>query len=175
MKPILLVTAMSLFSALFASASEGKIVEPYEAPKVEAQDQDGKTVKLADEYAKGLTLVYFYPKSGTPGCTAQACSLRDAYEDLTKEGIKVFGVSTDDVAAQKKFVEEKKLHFTILADPDGKVLEAFKVKKIPLIGLASRQAFLIKDGKVIWHDAKASTAEQAADVLKVARELRAGR
>ena len=173
MKPFILIAAMSLFSSLFASASEGKLVEPYEAPKVEAKDQDGNTVKLEEVYAKGLTLVYFYPKSGTPGCTAQACSLRDAYEDLTKEGIKVFGVSTDDVAAQKKFVENKKLPFTILADPDGKVLEAFKVKKIPLIGLASRQAFLIKDGKVIWHDAKASTAEQAADVLKVAREMKA--
>ncbi|WP_245958075.1 peroxiredoxin [Roseimicrobium gellanilyticum] len=172
MKLFILIAAMSLFGSFFASASEGKLVEPYEAPKVEAQDQNGKTVKLEEEYAKGLTLVYFYPKSGTPGCTAQACSLRDAYEDLTKEGIKVFGVSTDDVEAQKKFVENKKLPFTILADPDGKVLEAFKVKKIPLIGLASRQAFLIKDGKVIWHDAKASTSEQAADVLKVVRELR---
>ncbi|RBP47842.1 peroxiredoxin Q/BCP [Roseimicrobium gellanilyticum] len=171
-KLFILIAAMSLFGSFFASASEGKLVEPYEAPKVEAQDQNGKTVKLEEEYAKGLTLVYFYPKSGTPGCTAQACSLRDAYEDLTKEGIKVFGVSTDDVEAQKKFVENKKLPFTILADPDGKVLEAFKVKKIPLIGLASRQAFLIKDGKVIWHDAKASTSEQAADVLKVVRELR---
>jgi peroxiredoxin Q/BCP len=173
MKLFILIAAMSLFSALFSSASEGKLVEPYAAPKVEAKDQDGTTVKLEEAYAKGLTLVYFYPKSGTPGCTAQACSLRDAYEDLTKEGIKVFGVSTDDVAAQKKFVENKKLPFTILADPDGKVLEAFKVKKIPLIGLASRQAFLIKDGKVIWHDAKASTAEQAADVLKVVREMKA--
>jgi peroxiredoxin Q/BCP len=173
MKLFTLISAMSLFSALFASASEGKLVDPYEAPKVEAKDQDGNTVKLEEAYAKGLTLVYFYPKAGTPGCTAQACSLRDAYEDLTKEGIKVFGVSTDDVAAQKKFVESKKLPFTILADPDGKVLEAFKVKKIPLIGLASRQAFLVKDGKVVWHDAKASTVEQAADVLKVAKELKA--
>lgn len=172
MKLFTLIAAMSLFSSLFASASEGKLVEAYEAPKVEAKDQDGKTVKLEEVYARGLTLVYFYPKAGTPGCTAQACSLRDAYEDLTKEGIKVFGVSTDDVAAQKAFVESKKLPFTILADPDGKVLEAFKVKKIPLIGLASRQAFLIKDGKVIWHDAKASTAEQAADVLKVVREMK---
>jgi peroxiredoxin Q/BCP len=171
MKLLTVITAMSLFGSFFASASEGKLVDPYEAPQVEAKDQNGNTVKLEEAYAKGLTLVYFYPKSGTPGCTAQACSLRDAYEDLTKEGIKVFGVSTDDVAAQKKFVENKKLPFTILADPDGKVLEAFKVKKIPLIGLASRQAFLIKDGKVIWHDAKASTAEQAAEVLKVVREM----
>ena len=161
--------AMSIFSTLFASADEGHSVKPYAAPKVEALNQDGETVKLASFYTEGFTLVYFYPKSGTPGCTAQACSLRDAYEDLTQAGVKVIGVSVDDTAAQKKFATKQKLPFTLLADPEGKVLEAFGVKKIPLIGLASRQAFLIKDGNVIWHDAKASTSEQAADVLKAVK------
>lgn len=162
-----LIVAMSLFSSLFSHASEGRQVDPYEAPKVEAKDQNGNVVKLEDVYKKGVTLVYFYPKADTPGCTAQACSLRDAYTDLTKAGIHVIGVSTDSVEAQKKFEKKHQLPFTLLADPDGKVLEAFGVKKIPLVGLATRQAFLVKEGKVIWHDAKASTVEQAADVLKV--------
>lgn len=174
-KILLLVTTMSIFSALFASASEGKRVDPYDAPQVESVDQDGKAVKLADVYAKGLTLIYFYPKASTPGCTAQACSLRDAYEDLTKAGVQVIGVSTDKVESQKSFAQSQKLPFTLLADADGKVVDAFKVRKIPLIGMASRQAFLIKDGKVIWHDAKASTVEQAADVLKVVKELDAAK
>ncbi|WP_038171198.1 peroxiredoxin [Verrucomicrobium sp. BvORR106] len=172
-KPLLilitLIVAMGLFSTLFTHASEGKLVDPYVAPKVEAQDQNGKTVKLEDLYLKGLTLVYFYPKADTPGCTAQACSLRDAYTDLTKAGIQVVGVSTDGVEAQKKFEKKYNLPFTLLADPDGKILKEFGVKKIPLVGMATRQAFLVKDGKVIWHDAKASTVEQAADVLKVVR------
>src|SRR4051794_23797501 len=77
-----LLLFMSFFTALFSSASEGKKVEPYAAPQVNAVDQNGKSVKLADFYAQGVTLVYFYPKAGTPGCTAQACSLRDAYEEL---------------------------------------------------------------------------------------------
>ena len=171
MKTFAYILAMSFLSSLFASASEGTKVDPYAAPQVEALDQDGKTVKLAEVYAKGTTLVYFYPKAETPGCTAQACSLRDAYEDLTKAGVTVIGVSTDTVAAQKKFALNRKLPFTLLADPDGKVLQAFGVKKIPLIGLSSRQAFLIKDGKVIWRDEKASTSEQAADVLRVLKEL----
>lgn len=170
-KTLTLVLAMSFLSTLFSSASEGAKVEPYAAPQVEAVDQDGKAVKLADFYAKGLTLVYFYPKASTPGCTAQACSLRDAYEDLTKAGVQVIGVSTDEVASQKKFAEKQKLPFTLLADPEGKVLKAFDVKTIPLVGLSTRQAFLIKDGKVVWRDQKASTAEQAADVLKVIKEL----
>ena len=126
---------------------------------------------MAELYAKGLTLVYFYPKASTPGCTAQACSLRDAYEDLTKAGVKVVGVSTDTVESQKKFADKQKLPFTLLADPKGDVVKAFGVKTIPLIGFASRQAFLIKDGMVVWRDEKASTAEQAADVLKVLGEL----
>lgn len=172
MKTLPCILAMSFLGTLFSSASEGKLVEPYDAPQVEAVDQDGKAVKLADLYSQGLTLVYFYPKASTPGCTAQACSLRDAYEDLTKAGIRVVGVSTDSVASQKKFADKQKLPFTLLADPDGKVLKAFGVKTIPIIGFSTRQAFLIKDGKVIWRDQKASTAEQAADVLKVVKELK---
>jgi peroxiredoxin Q/BCP len=171
MKSSTCVLAMSFLSSLFATASEGRKVEPYAAPQVEAVDQDGRPVKLADFYAKGLTLVYFYPKASTPGCTAQACSLRDAYEDLTRAGVQVIGVSTDGVAAQKKFAEKQKLPFTLLADPDGKVLKAFGVKTIPFIGFSTRQAFLIKDGKVVWRDEKAGTVEQAADVLRVIREL----
>jgi peroxiredoxin Q/BCP len=168
---VLCILVMSFFSTIFSSGSEGRKVDPYDAPQIEAVDQDGKTVKLADFYAKGLTLVYFYPMSGTPGCTAQACSLRDAHEELTKAGVQVIGVSTDDVKSQKKFVEKQKLPFTLLADPEGKVLKAFGVKTIPIIGLSTRQAILIKDGKVVWRDEKGSTKQQAADVLKAIREL----
>jgi peroxiredoxin Q/BCP len=168
-KLLLLVTSMSLFS-LFAQANEGRKVEAYPAPKVEAMDQDGKAVKLEDEYKKaGFTLVYFYPKASTPGCTAQACSLRDAYESLTKAGVHVVGVSMDKVESQKKFSEKQHLPFTLLADPDGTVVKAFKVGSF--LGFASRQAFLIKDGKVVWHDASASTTDQAADVLKAIKEF----
>lgn len=167
---IFVLLTMSFLSTLFSRASEGQSVDPYPAPKVEAMNQDGKAVKLEDYYIKGLTLVYFYPKAGTPGCTAQACSLRDAYEELTKVGVQVIGVSTDGVEAQKKFEQKQKLPFTLLADPDGKVLKAFGVGSF--LGFSSRQAFLIKDGKIIWHDAKASTAEQAADVLRVVKDLK---
>lgn len=165
------ILAMSFLSSLFSSGDGGKMVEPYAAPQVDAVDQNGKTVKLADFYAQGLTLIFFYPKANTPGCTAQACSLRDAYEGLTKAGVHVIGVSTDTVEAQKKFTDKQKLPFTLLADPDGKVLKAFGVKAIPIIGLSTRQAFLIKDGKVVWRDEKASTTEQAADVLTVLKQL----
>ena len=175
MKKILIATLVLAIGVLYfsqAGAKPDRKVNPYPAPKVEAVDQDGHAVKLEELYQKGFTLVYFYPKAGTPGCTAQACSLRDAYESLTHEGVKVVGVSTDKVGSQKKFQEKNRLPFTLLADPDGKVLKAFGVGSIPLLGWASRQAFLIKDGNVVWHDAKASTSEQAADVLEAMKEFK---
>jgi peroxiredoxin Q/BCP len=165
-----LLLIMSFFSSK-TSAADGRLPVPYPAPDAEAQDHNGHHIRLNEIYARGLTLVYFYPKADTPGCTAQACSLRDAYTDLTRAGIQVIGVSTDQVESQKKFAEKYELPFTLLADPEGTIVEAFGVKKIPLIGMASRQAFLIKDGKVVWHDAKASTAEQAADVLAAIKTL----
>ncbi len=169
MKLFSMIATMSLFSTLLASAGEGERLKPYPAPNVEAVDQDGHKVKLGDFYSKGITLVYFYPKAGTPGCTKQACSLRDSYEELTKQGVNVIGVSMDKAESQKKFQEKNKIPFTLLADPDGKVVEAFGVGSF--LGFASRQAYLIKDGNVVWHDKKASTAEQAADVLRVVKKM----
>ena len=136
------------------------------APDFAAPATDGSILRLKDFRGRKLVM-YFYPMDSTPGCTKQACSLRDAYEDLTKEGVQVVGVSTDKVESQKKFQEKQRLPFTLLADPDKKVLKAFGVDLF--LGMASRQAFLIKDGKVIWHDPKASTEQQAADVLSVLR------
>jgi peroxiredoxin Q/BCP len=84
---------------------------------------------------------------------------------LTKDGVTVFGVSTDSVKAQKAFKDKYKLPFQLLADEDGKVISAFGVPKT--MGFAKRQAFLFKDGKLIWRDLSAATEQQAADVLKV--------
>jgi peroxiredoxin Q/BCP len=134
-------------------------------PEVEAKTQDGKTIKLQEAGAKGWVLVYFYPKADTPGCTKQACSLRDAYEKLTKEGVQVYGVSTDSVEEQKAFAEKFKLPFTLLADKDASVVKAFGVPTMRGDAFAKRQAYLFKDGKLVWRDLKASTEKQAADVL----------
>ena len=139
-------------------------------PAVQALDQEGKTVQLADAGKSGYTLVYFYPKADTPGCTKQACSLRDSFAQLTDRGVKVFGVSHDTVAEQKAFAEKYRLPFTLLADTEHAISTAFGV---PSRGAyAARQAFLFKDGKLVWRDLEASTAEQAADVLAALDELK---
>lgn len=144
------------------------------APSVSGVTDAGATLDLGAVYPKGYTLVYFFPRADTPGCTAEGCSLRDAYQDLSDKGVAVIGVSTDDVPAQKAFKEKYRLPFTLLADKDRTVINAFgvPVHEIPAIGaIASRQSFLInREGRIVWRDLKASTKQQAADVLKALKE-----
>ncbi|MBL9216501.1 MAG: peroxiredoxin [Opitutaceae bacterium] len=167
-----LLVATMLFSS---SSSAEPLGVGATAPDVTAKTDAGTTLSLGEVYQKGYTLVYFYPKADTPGCTKQGCSLRDAYEVLTKKGVTVIGVSTDTVEAQKAFREKYRLPFTLLADHDQTVIKAFGVptKDVPVMGsFASRQAYLIdKNGKIVWCDYKAKTDKQAEDVLAVLQSL----
>jgi len=139
------------------------------APEITAVDQDGNNVSFADSYKKGVTLVYFYPKADTPGCTKEACSLRDSIADLRARGLQILGVSEDKPEAQKKFQVKYNLPFTLIADSDGAVARAFGVPTAA--GFAKRQSFLIQDGKIVWRDLNASTSQQAADVGKALDQL----
>jgi len=94
------------------------------APDFKLEDQNSKTHTQQDLTGK-TTLIYFYPKDETPGCTTQACSLRDNFEALQAEGINVIGVSKDDVASHTKFATKHELPFTILADPSTKMIDAY--------------------------------------------------
>lgn len=133
-------------------------------PAVQCPDQDGQVVDLPKVGEKGYLLVYFYPKASTPGCTQQGCSLRNSWTDLQKAGVQVLGVSTDGESSQKKFRDAQKFPFPLLADHDKAVTAAFGVKGF--LGMASRSAFLFKDGKCVWVDPKGSTSDQAEQVLK---------
>ena len=139
------------------------------APDISGTDQNGKTVKFKDVYAKGTTLVYFYPKADTGGCTKQGCSIRDSWTDLQAKGIQVLGVSIDPVEAQKKFSDKNQFPFTLIADADGKVAAAFKVDMKGT--MTSRQSFLVKDGKIAWTMLKATTETHAKDVLAAVEAL----
>ncbi len=141
------------------------------APAVSARDQNDAAVNLGNLYTKGPVLVYFYPKADTPGCTAQACSLRDAFPDFTGEGVQIVGVSSDTVAAQKKFASKHKLPFTLLADTDHSVSKAFGVSLIPLLGVPQRQSFIIRDGKIAWIARSAKTTDHAAEVQTALKSL----
>lgn len=163
MSPSRTLAALAAPFVLALSAQAEPIDTGAALPAVPVPDQDGKAVNLAESAGEGWTLVYFYPKADTPGCTKQACSLRDSFAELTEKGVKVFGASLDDPAAQKAFREKYQLPFTLLADKDAKLADAFGVPHA--LGFSKRQAFLFKDGKLVWRDLTASTDRQAADVL----------
>jgi len=120
------------------------------APAFEAKDQSGQVIRLADFKGKQVVVLYFYPKDDTPGCTAQACSLRDGYSAIQATGAVVLGVSADDVKNHQAFAAKYHLPFSILADPDRKIIEAYGVR-MPVIGLAKRWTFIIDRQGIIRH------------------------
>ena len=166
MKKVLLGLGLFVMVALPVLAAL-KVGDP--APDVTTQDQEGKAVRVADFYGEGYTLVYFYPKADTFGCTIQACSLRDAFDELRVRGVRVVGVSTDRPEAQERFRGKYHLPFVLLADRERAVAKAFGVPIV--LGMTRRQTFLIKDGRIVWRDLSASTRKQAADVLRAVDRL----
>mgnify|MGYP006138728175 FL=1 len=124
------------------------------APDFSLLDQQQQTISLSELLKTNRVLVYFYPKAMTPGCTVQACSLRDSKAELAQKGITVVGISTDAPARLAKFTERDQLNFTLLSDEDHKIAEAFGVwgeKKFmgKVYDGIHRISFLIaQDGKV---------------------------
>ena len=103
-----------------------KLKEGEKAPGFTAKDQNRKTISLSDFSGKNVIL-YFYPKDDTPGCTAEACSFRDNYQSMLSKGFEVIGVSTDDEKSHKKFEVKYNLPFTLIADSDKSIVEAYGV------------------------------------------------
>ena len=141
------------------------------APDFTTKDQSGNEVKLSDFRGQRVVL-YFYPKDDTPGCTKQACSLRDSYDAFTEKGIKVLGVSNDDEASHRKFISKFSLPFDLLADTEKEIVNAYGVygeknmygKKY--MGI-NRTTFLIdEEGKIKKTFKKVNVDEHADEVLK---------
>jgi peroxiredoxin Q/BCP len=141
------------------------------APDFTTTDQNGKEVKLSDFRGERVVL-YFYPKDDTPGCTKQACSLRDSHDVFTENGIKVLGVSNDDEASHQKFISKFSLPFDLLADTEKEIVNSYGVygeknmygKKY--MGI-NRTTFLIdEEGKIKKIFKKVNVDEHADEVLK---------
>lgn len=140
------------------------------APGFKATDQNGNTIQLEDYKGQKVAL-YFYPKDNTPGCTAQACNLRDNTETLTSRGIAVIGVSVDDEKSHKKFEDKYQLNFPLVADTDQKIVNDYQVwglKKFmgkEYMG-TSRTTFLINEQGIIEHIiTKVDTKDHARQIL----------
>jgi thioredoxin-dependent peroxiredoxin len=160
MKHLLTLTILFAAMSLFAQP----LTPGQPAPTLTITTDDGAALDLGDLYAAGPVLIYFYPKADTPGCTAQACNLRDNFADLQDAGIRVLGVSSDTVAKQAAFRSKYQLPFSLIADTERELAKAFGVGTI--MGLVNqRQSFLVMDGKVVWRDLSAKPATQTQDAL----------
>jgi peroxiredoxin Q/BCP len=146
------------------------------APPFSLSDQDGNTVSLSDFKGRFL-LVYFYPKADTPGCTIQACSVRDSMADLKKDGLAVVGISPDQPGAQKKFDNKYSLGFPLLADEGGEIAQAYGVwDKKTFMGKTRlgvvRSAFLVNGEGVltnVWYKVSPQdTVPKAREAVKEA-------
>ena len=137
------------------------------APDFSVPASDGTTVHLKDYVGKGNIVLYFYPKDDTPGCTREACGIRDTFGEFKGLNAIVFGVSFDSVESHKKFIGKYKLPFVLLADTDKKIAEAYGVAtdRSPV---ASRVTFVIdKQGKIAYVNPKVNPATNAAELRTV--------
>ena len=143
-----------------------------QAPDFSVKDQSGNKIKLSD-YAGKRVVIYFYPKDNTPGCTAQACNIRDNYSDLEKEGIVILGVSADSEASHQKFIDKFDLPFALLADVDKKMLNDYGVwgeKKFMgrVYDGIHRTTFIIDESHVIVGIIeKPKTKDHSREILEV--------
>ncbi len=139
------------------------------APSFQLKNQDGNEIKLTDRQNQGWTVLYFYPKADTPGCTKQACAFRDSIKLIRDQNAEVYGVSTDEVSSLQAFQQKYKLNFTLLSDPDAAVTEAYGAK-MPMVKYAKRWTFIIDPSLVIRkidNDVDpALDAQRVADSLK---------
>ncbi len=142
------------------------------APQFSGNDQNGNSVKLSSFTGKKIVL-YFYPKDDTPGCTAEACSLRDNYEELLKKGFVVLGVSPDSEKSHRGFAEKHNLPFPLIADPDKKIMTAYgafgeKLMYGKKVTGVIRTTFIIDEKGIIEKVIKkVDTKEHAGQIFKL--------
>jgi thioredoxin-dependent peroxiredoxin len=169
-KSLLALSFASTISFAACGGGAENMEEGMDAPDFTLEDHNGTAYTLSDYEDKSPVVLYFYPKANTPGCTTQACGIRDKREEYEQSGVAVFGVSVDDKEAIAEFVKEHNLNFPLLSDADKKVSEKYDV--LNSVGMSSRVTFVIdKDGKIhkIIRDVNVGT--HADDALEIAKGL----
>jgi peroxiredoxin Q/BCP len=149
---------------------------PYPAPKFSLKDDEGTVHTLSDYKGKWLVL-YFYPKDDTPGCTIEACSLRDARDDIAELGAEVVGISSDDATSHEKFKAKHTLNFTLLSDPEKKAMDAYGAWGKKMFGKEGilRKTFIINPNgtvvKVYGRVTPLGHGEQVVEELKRLQQI----
>jgi peroxiredoxin Q/BCP len=133
------------------------------APTFSLLDQDS-AVHTLEQYAGKMVLLYFYPKDDTPGCTKEACTIAEMYNDFEKSGIVVLGVSADSSESHTKFKQKYHLPFTLLSDPEKTMIDAYGAKN--MIGMTKRISYLIgPDGMILKTYPNVDPANHALEIL----------
>ncbi len=148
--------------------------QKYSAPDFDLLGSDGKNHQLADYKGQWLVL-YFYPKDQTPGCTLQACSVRDNWSKLKEAGLTVVGVSADDEKSHQKFIQKQDLNFLLLSDPDKKIIKTYDAWGPKMFGREGilRRAFIINpDGEVVKVYKRAKTTGFAERILEDFKQIK---
>lgn len=141
-----------------------------QAPDFEVNDQDGNPVKLSDYKGKKVVL-FFYPKDNTPGCTAEACNLRDNYSELQNAGYEILGISTDSEKSHQKFIEKQELPFRLLADTEKQLHEKYgtwvekQMYGRKYMGTARKTFVIDENGKIEKIIEKVKTKDHAAQIM----------
>lgn len=145
-------------------------------PSFTLPDQDGKAFRLEDALAKGPLVLFFYPKDGTPGCTAEACSFRDATRDFQDAGAVIAGVSSDSVASHRKFADEHALSYPLLADEGGALRKKLGVPRSMFGLFDGRVTYVIDQDGILRHrfEAMLAAGKHVDEALATVRALAKG-
>jgi peroxiredoxin Q/BCP len=165
--PSKLIFLGGLFMAISTAHAAAQVGDP--APDFTAVSSAGSPVHLKDEIGKAPIVLYFYPKDDTPGCTKEACSIRDNFTAFRKLNATVFGVSYDSVESHKKFIEKYHLPFLLLSDSDRKIAKLYGADGLLF---AKRMTFVVdKAGKIAWINPKVDPATHSAELENVLARL----
>jgi len=167
---LMISVLLSIFSlGLFIKGDNLKVGDL--APDFKLPDADGKFYSLSEYRGKKPVVIYFYPKADTPGCTKQACGIRDKWSEFEKNGIQVLGISVDSREALKNFEEKYSLNFPLLSDETKEVCKTYGV--LNSLGFASRVTFIIdKEGKIAHIIEKVNVETHSKEVLDFAMKLK---
>ena len=167
----LLITIFSSFIFYSCGGNAENLIEGNQAPNFSLQDAYGKNFSLSDYKVVSPVIIYFYPKANTPGCTTEACGIRDSFSKFNENNIVVLGISVDSKESLKAFIDDHNLNFPLLSDESKNVSKAYGV--LNNIGIASRITFIVdKNGNIasILRDVDVNT--HAKDVYNIAIKLK---
>ncbi len=158
------------FIFLLFSVKGGKLKVGDIAPDFTLEDAFGNKYTLSNYRGKSPVVIYFYPKANTPGCTKQACGIRDEWSSFERIGVPVFGISVDSKKSLKKFIDSYSLNFPLLSDETKEVCKAYGV--LNLLGFANRVTFIVdKEGRIAHIIDKVNVKTHAQEVLDLVKPL----